>query len=115
MARFDGEPMASGTATTRVLRTGSALFHSTPDELPAAYPTAVIQDGMSAGAFLPLIASGHPVGSLVLAHRHPHPFGPGERAVLTSLAGLIAHAQDAAPRTDNRHRRAGRHVRRRRG
>ncbi|MFF3014282.1 SpoIIE family protein phosphatase [Streptomyces sp. NPDC057939] len=106
MARFDGEPMASGTATTRVLRTGSALFYANPDELLAAYPTAVIQDGMSAWAFLPLIASGRPVGSLVLAYRHPHPFVPGERAVLTALAGLIAQALDRARLYDSTHRLA---------
>ncbi|MFF4318969.1 SpoIIE family protein phosphatase [Streptomyces sp. NPDC001568] len=106
MARFDGEPMASGTATTRVLRTGSALFYATPDELLAAYPAAVTQDGMSAWAFLPLIASGRPVGSLVVAYRHPHPFVPGERAVLTALAGLIAQALDRARLYDSTRRLA---------
>ncbi|MEU9029743.1 GAF domain-containing SpoIIE family protein phosphatase [Streptomyces sp. NPDC048383] len=106
MARFDGEPMASGRATTRVLHTGSALFYATPDELLAAYPAAPIEDGMSAWAFLPLIASGRPVGSLVLAYQHPHPFVPGERAVLTALAGLIAQALDRARLYDSTRRLA---------
>lgn len=51
---------------------------------------------MAAWAFLPLIASGRPVGSLVLAYDRPHPFTPEERAVLTATAGLIAQALDRA-------------------
>lgn len=108
MARYDGEPLTSDTATTRVLRTGTALFFADAAELLAAYPTAVIEDGRSAWAFLPLIASGRPVGSLVLAYGRPHPFAPGERAVLTSIAGLIAQALDRARLYDSTHQLARR-------
>ncbi|MER5933604.1 SpoIIE family protein phosphatase [Streptomyces sp. NPDC002054] len=103
MARFDGEPVTSDTATTRVLRTGDPLFFADAGELVAEYPSAVVQDDMAAWAFLPLIASGHPVGSLVLAYDHPRPFAPGERAVLTSIAGLIAQALDRARLYDSKH------------
>ncbi|QES52808.1 PAS sensor protein [Streptomyces venezuelae] len=106
MARFDAEPVTSDTPTTRVLRTGEPLFFADAGELTAAYPSAVVQDDMAAWVFLPLIASGHPVGSLVLAYDHPHPFAPGERAVLTSIAGLIAQALDRARLYDSKHQLA---------
>lgn len=58
---------------------------------------------MASWAFLPLIASDRVVGSLVLAYDQPHPFTPAERAVLTSLAGLIAQAMDRARLYDTKH------------
>ncbi|MBP2034881.1 PAS domain-containing protein [Streptomyces avidinii] len=103
MARFDGAPTDSDTPTTYVLREGSPVFFPDAATLLAAYPSAVIQDGMGAWAFLPLIASGRPVGSLVLAYGRPRIFAPGERAVLTSIAGLIAQALDRARLYDSTH------------
>ena len=61
-----------------------------------AHPGAERYEGRNAWAFLPLIASGRPVGSLVLTYDQSRPFPPAERAVLTSLAGLIAQALDRA-------------------
>lgn len=61
---------------------------------------------MAAWAFLPLIASNRPIGSLVLAYGHPRVFAPGERAVLTSIAGLIAQALDRARLYDATHQLA---------
>ncbi|MEU7552863.1 GAF domain-containing SpoIIE family protein phosphatase [Streptomyces sp. NPDC044571] len=106
MARYDGAPLTTENATTEVLRTGTPLFFANPDEFLAAYPEAVIRDGMSAWTFLPLIASNRPVGSLVLAYSRPHPFAPGERAVLSSIAGLIAQALDRARLYDSTHQLA---------
>nr|WP_232789581.1 SpoIIE family protein phosphatase [Streptomyces jeddahensis] len=96
MDRFDAAPLTSDTPAVHVLTTGIPSFFATFAELKRAYPPAVLQDDMGAWAFLPLITSGHPVGSLVLAYERPHPFPPDERAVLTSLAGLIAQAVDRA-------------------
>lgn len=79
-----------------VLNSGVPSFYATFADLKRAYPPAVLQDDMAAWAFLPLIASGRPVGSLVLAYDRPHPFTPEERAVLTATAGLIAQALDRA-------------------
>lgn len=105
-ARLDGRPLTSDTAVTCVLRTGTPLFFADADELLAAYPSAELEKGMAAWAFLPLIASGRPIGSLVLAYVRPHPFAPGERAVLTSIAGLIAQALDRARLYDATHQLA---------
>ncbi|KPI28261.1 putative PAS/PAC sensor protein [Actinobacteria bacterium OV320] len=103
MQRFDAAPLTSDTPAVRTLTTGVPGFFATFAELRRAYPPAVLQDGMAAWAFLPLITSGRPVGSLVLAYDRPHPFLPEERAVLTSTAGLIAQALDRARLYDTKH------------
>ncbi|MCX4391400.1 SpoIIE family protein phosphatase [Streptomyces sp. NBC_00053] len=96
MDRFDAAPLTSDTPAARVVTTGVASFFATFADLKRAYPPAVNQDEMAAWAFLPLIVSGRPVGSLVLAYDQPRPFPPAERAMLTSLTGLIAQALDRA-------------------
>ncbi|MFJ7591675.1 SpoIIE family protein phosphatase [Streptomyces sp. NPDC097617] len=106
MADLDGTPVSADTATTHILRTATPLFFGAVDELLAAHPDAPIEDGMAAWAFLPLIASNRPVGCLVLAYTHPRAFAPGERAVLTSIAGLIAQALDRARLYDATHQLA---------
>ncbi|POX62051.1 PAS sensor protein [Streptomyces sp. Ru62] len=96
MDRFDAAPLTSDTPAVHVLTTGIPSFFGTFDDLRTAYPPAVLQDDMAAWAFLPLITSGRPVGSLVLAYDRPRAFPAEERSVLTSTAGLIAQALDRA-------------------
>ncbi|WP_234435249.1 PP2C family protein-serine/threonine phosphatase [Streptomyces sp. NRRL F-2747] len=106
MARYDGIPLGIHTASTHGLRTGEPLFFADAGALADAFPNVVIGDDMAAWAFLPLIASGRPIGTLILAYARPHPFVPGERAILTSLAGLIAQALDRARLYDATHQLA---------
>ncbi|WP_399098280.1 SpoIIE family protein phosphatase [Streptomyces sp. 11x1] len=106
MERLDAAPLTSDTPAVYALTTGVPAFFATFAELKRAYPPAVLQDAMGAWAFLPLIASGRPVGSLVLAYEQPHHFTPEERAVLTSTAGLIAQALDRARLYDTKHQLA---------
>ncbi|WP_371645797.1 SpoIIE family protein phosphatase [Streptomyces sp. NBC_00597] len=106
MARYDGIPLGIHTASTHGLRTGEPLFFASAGELATAFPAVVIGDGMAAWAFLPLIASSRPIGTLILAYARPHAFAPGERAILTSLAGLIAQALDRARLYDSTHQLA---------
>ncbi|MEU1464446.1 SpoIIE family protein phosphatase [Streptomyces sp. NPDC005727] len=96
MDRFDAIPLTSEAPAVRVLTTGEPSFFGTFADLARAYPPAVRQDEMAAWAFLPLIASGRPVGSLVLAFDRPRTFPSEERSVLTATAGLIAQALDRA-------------------
>ncbi|MFI8327031.1 GAF domain-containing SpoIIE family protein phosphatase [Streptomyces sp. NPDC085529] len=104
MDRFDGTPLTSPTPGVRALTEGAAGFFASREELERAYPArARREDGMAAWAFLPLIASGKPVGTCVLAFAQPHVFAPEERAALTSLAGLIAQALDRARLYDTEH------------
>jgi serine phosphatase RsbU (regulator of sigma subunit)/PAS domain-containing protein len=104
MEHFDGTPLTSSTPGVAALTRGVAGFFANRDELEASYPErARTRDGMAAWAFLPLIASGRPVGTCVLAYDRPHPFPPEERAALTSLSGLIAQALDRARLYDTEH------------
>ncbi|MGW2831684.1 SpoIIE family protein phosphatase [Streptomyces sp. NPDC001286] len=96
MAHFEATPMTSDTPAVHAVTTGTAAFFPTFADLRKAYPPAVDQDQMASWAFLPLIVSGRPVGTLVLAYGLPRIFPPAERALLTSLAGLIAQALDRA-------------------
>lgn len=104
--RFDNAPLTSDTPTAHVLMSGIPRFFASFADLKQAYPPAVLQDGMAAWAFLPLITSGRPVGSLVLAYERPRPFPPDERSVLTSTAGLIGQALDRARLYDAQHQLA---------
>lgn len=103
MNRFDAAPLTSETPAAHAITTGVAAFFPSFADLKRAYPPAVHQDEMAAWAFLPLIVSGRPIGSLVLAYELPRPFPPAERAILTSLAGLIAQALDRARLYDAKH------------
>ncbi|MCX5231968.1 SpoIIE family protein phosphatase [Streptomyces sp. NPDC006553] len=93
---FDGKPLTAPVADAQVLSTGVPVFFPTYEDLVRAHPRAPRYEGRNAWAFLPLIASGRPVGSLVLSYGRPRPFPSAERALLTSLAGLIAQALDRA-------------------
>ncbi|MFE7748866.1 SpoIIE family protein phosphatase [Streptomyces sp. NPDC057428] len=106
MDRFDGAPLTSGTPAAHVLMTGSPDFYANFDELRRAYPSADLRHAVAACAFLPLIVSGRPIGSLVLAYDRPHPFEDEERALLTSIAGLLAQALDRARLYDAKDRLA---------
>ncbi|MFD7610660.1 SpoIIE family protein phosphatase [Streptomyces sp. NPDC059828] len=106
ISRYDGMPLTADTPNVHTLTTGVAHFFCSYDELKRAYPGADRYEDRDAWAFLPLIASGRPVGSLVLSYDQRRPFPPAERAVLTSLAGLIAQALDRARLYDTTHQLA---------
>ncbi|MDX3772032.1 SpoIIE family protein phosphatase [Streptomyces sp. AK08-01B] len=103
LEHFDGAPLTYPAPAIRVLTTGMPRFFATFDELTRAYPSAPHQEGLHAWAFLPLIASGRPVGSCVFAFDRPHPFPDNQRAVFTALAGLIAQALERARLYDTAH------------
>ncbi|MET9256284.1 SpoIIE family protein phosphatase [Streptomyces sp. NPDC003717] len=105
--RFEGMPLSERTPGTQVLQTGVPAFFESREELERLYPSRQsTRDGFAAWAFLPLIASGRPVGTCVLAYDAPHSFSTEERAVLTSLAGLVAQALDRALLYDAKNRLA---------
>ncbi|REE66134.1 PAS domain-containing protein [Streptomyces sp. 3212.3] len=101
--RFDGTSLTSATAVAHVLTTGDAAFFPTFADFQRAYPEGPRYEKTNAWAFLPLTVSGRPIGSLVLSYDQPRPFPPAERAILTSLAGLIAQALDRARLYDTKH------------
>ncbi|MEZ3180737.1 SpoIIE family protein phosphatase [Streptomyces pimonensis] len=103
IARFDSLPLSTDVPAARVLTTGVPHFFTSFTELQRDYPATAHEDGMAAWAVLPLIASGRPKGSLLLSYRRPRAFPPGERAVLTSMAGLVGQALDRARLYDAKH------------
>ncbi|MEU0592411.1 SpoIIE family protein phosphatase [Streptomyces ardesiacus] len=108
LEHFDGMPLSSAVPGADVMATGVPGFWPTYGELREDYPAMPHEDGMAAWAVLPLIASGRPIGSLLLSYRRPHVFPPGERAALTSLAGLVGQALDRARLYDAKHHLAHR-------
>ena len=108
LEQYDAAPLDAANPGVDVMSTGVPGFWTTFDELRAAYPATVHEDGMAAWAVLPLIASGRPIGSLLLAYARPHVFPPGERAALTSLAGLVGQALERARLYDAKHHLAHR-------
>ncbi|MCB5168822.1 SpoIIE family protein phosphatase [Streptomyces bambusae] len=95
--RLDGLPLGTDvTPAGRVLSTGVPSFFASAREMAGEFPDAPLMSGKQAWAFLPLLISGRPVGCCILSYDRPHAFTADERAVLTSLAGLIAQALDRA-------------------
>ncbi|MFG3496668.1 SpoIIE family protein phosphatase [Streptomyces sp. NPDC047886] len=101
-------PLTSDTPAVRVVATGSPVFRNSPDDLRDAFPDGVVDSAMASWAFLPLIASGRPIGSLILGYDRMRNFNSGERAILTSLAGLVAQALERARLYDTKHELAHR-------
>ncbi|WP_189951200.1 SpoIIE family protein phosphatase [Streptomyces roseolus] len=98
---FDGVALDARLPGVDVLTSGRAMFFESMQVLRRAYPELPLDAETGARAFLPLIASGRPVGSCILGFDRPRDFGPEERAVLTALAGLIAQALERAQRYDS--------------
>ncbi|MFC3575124.1 SpoIIE family protein phosphatase [Streptomyces yaanensis] len=102
--RVDGLSLDTDlTPAGQVLDSGTPAFFSSPAELAVSHPGATRITDKQAWAFLPLIITGRPVGCCVLSYDQPHTFTADERAVLTSLAGLIAQALDRARLYDAQH------------
>ncbi|MEV4917363.1 SpoIIE family protein phosphatase [Streptomyces tirandamycinicus] len=101
LAPFEGVGLDARIPGVETLTTGRPIFFESMDMLAAAYPGLAIDASVGARAFLPLIASGRPVGSCILGFDHPRGFAPEERTVLTALAGLIAQALERAQRYDS--------------
>ncbi|WP_107469563.1 PP2C family protein-serine/threonine phosphatase, partial [Streptomyces mangrovisoli] len=101
LSPFDGVTLEAHLPGVETLTSGRPLFFETMQQLATAYPGIAMDADVGARAFLPLIASGRPVGSCILGFDRPRSFGPEERSVLTALAGLIAHAMEKAQRYDS--------------
>ncbi|WP_369373917.1 SpoIIE family protein phosphatase [Streptomyces sp. cg36] len=97
---FDGVALDVRLPGVETLTSGRPLFFESMEQLSAAYPGIPLDAQQGARAFLPLIASGRPVGSCILGFDRPREFSAQERTVLTALAGLIAQALERAQRYD---------------
>ncbi|WP_399894012.1 SpoIIE family protein phosphatase [Streptomyces sp. BBFR51] len=101
LAPFEGVPLDARLPGVETLTSGRPLFFDSMRALAAAYPGIPLDATEGARAFLPLIASGRPVGSCILGFERSRGFSTEERTVLTALAGLIAHAMEKARRYES--------------
>ncbi|CCK25253.1 hypothetical protein BN159_0874 [Streptomyces davaonensis JCM 4913] len=101
LAPFDGVSLDRRLPGVETLTSGRPLFFDSMQQLRDAYPGIALDATEGARAFLPLIASGRPVGSCILGFDRPRSFSTEEKAALTALAGLIAHAMEKAQRYES--------------
>ncbi|MGI5400752.1 SpoIIE family protein phosphatase [Streptomyces sp. CA-135486] len=100
LSPFDGVGLDARLPGVETLTSGRPIFFESMERLAEAYPGIPMDANVGARAFLPLIASGRPVGTCILGFDQPRDFSAEERTVLTALAGLIAQALERAQRYD---------------
>ncbi|MFI7285495.1 SpoIIE family protein phosphatase [Streptomyces anulatus] len=92
---FTDMPLETDYPAAEVVRTGRAIYLPSPDEYrrryPATWPLAR-RFGRQSWAFLPLVSSGRTMGAWMAGFRHPVAFSPDERAVLSTVARMLAQA-----------------------
>ncbi|WP_330235864.1 ATP-binding SpoIIE family protein phosphatase [Streptomyces sp. NBC_00566] len=92
---FTHMPLTTDYPAAEVVRTGQAVYLSTPGEYRDRYPTTwplAEQFGRRSWAFLPLTLGGRTRGAWMAAFSDRVAFTPDERAVLTTVARMLAQA-----------------------
>ncbi|MEV5932298.1 SpoIIE family protein phosphatase [Streptomyces sp. NPDC052079] len=92
---FTSMPLDTDYPAAEVVRTGRAVYLSSPEEYKARYPLTwplAERFGRQSWAFLPLTASGRTMGAWLAAFAYPVAFTPDERSVLTTVARMLAQA-----------------------
>ncbi|MEH0635008.1 SpoIIE family protein phosphatase [Streptomyces bottropensis] len=96
---FTHMPLETDYPAAEVVRTGRAVYLSSPEEYKARYPTAwplAEQFARQSWAFLPLTVAGRTMGAWMAGFTHPVTFTPDERSVLTTVARMLAQALSRA-------------------
>ncbi|MDT3396607.1 SpoIIE family protein phosphatase [Streptomyces sp. B1866] len=96
--RVHGMPLFS-SVTGGAMRSRTPEFTESAAEFLSRHPQrddVADADGKQAGAALPLVVSGRPIGVCVVSYDGPHHFGEDERTLLTALSGLVAQALERA-------------------
>ena len=92
---FMDMPLSTDYPAAEVVRTGQAIYLATPEQyrarFPASWPLAA-PFGRQSWAFLPLTVADRPLGAWMAGFSHPVSFTPDERAVLTTVARMLAQA-----------------------
>ncbi|MGW7078839.1 SpoIIE family protein phosphatase [Streptomyces sp. NPDC054866] len=96
---FSAMTLDTDYPAAEVVRTGRAVYLSSPEEYhrryPATWPLAQPFDRQS-WAFLPLTVAGRTMGAWLAAFAYPVSFTPDERSVLTTVARMLAQALSRA-------------------
>ncbi len=96
---FTHMPLETDYPAAEVVRTGRAVYLSSPEDYKARYPTAwplAEQFARQSWAFLPLTVAGRTMGAWMAGFTHPVTFTPDERSVLTTVARMLAQALSRA-------------------
>ncbi|RSO10582.1 phosphatase [Streptomyces sp. WAC 06783] len=92
---FVDMPLDTEYPAAEVIRTGRAIYLPTPESYrrryPATWPLAEPFNRTS-WAFLPLVSAGRTIGAWMAGFGTPVAFTPDERAVLTTVARMLAQA-----------------------
>ncbi|MGC0376143.1 ATP-binding SpoIIE family protein phosphatase [Streptomyces sp. SAI-229] len=97
-------PLDTDYPAAEVVRTGRAVYLSSPEQYKARYPLTwplARRFGRQSWAFLPLTVSGRTMGTWLAAFAYPVAFTPDERSVLTTVARMLAQALSRAGTAEN--------------
>lgn len=92
-------PVETPYPAADVVRGGRAIYLTSPAEYQQRYPTTwplAEPFGRQSWAFLPLVVAGRTTGAWMAAFSKPAAFTPDERAVLTTVARMLAQALSRA-------------------
>ncbi|MEW2340520.1 MULTISPECIES: SpoIIE family protein phosphatase [Streptomyces] len=96
---FVDMPLSTDYPATEVVRTGRAVYLSSPAEYKARYPASwplAARFGRQSWAYLPLTVAGSTMGTWMAGFTSPVSFTPDERSVLTTVARMLAQALSRA-------------------
>ncbi|MEV5548222.1 SpoIIE family protein phosphatase [Streptomyces sp. NPDC052309] len=96
---FSGMPLDTDYPAAEVVRTGRAVYLSSPEEYRSRYPVTwplAERFGRHSWAYLPLTVAGRTMGAWMAAFAYPVAFTPDERSVLTTVARMLAQALSRA-------------------
>ncbi|MBB1242417.1 SpoIIE family protein phosphatase, partial [Streptomyces durbertensis] len=92
-------PLETPYPAADVVRSGRAVYLTSPAEYQRRYPTTwplAERFNRQSWAFLPLVVAGRTTGAWMAAFAQPAAFSPDERAVLTTVARMLAQALSRA-------------------
>ncbi|MEU1274140.1 SpoIIE family protein phosphatase [Streptomyces sp. NPDC005799] len=96
---FSPMPLDTDHPAAEVIRTGRAVYLSSPADYKTRYPVMwqlVESFGRQSWAFLPLTVAGRTMGAWMASFAYPVAFTPDERSVLTTVARMLAQALSRA-------------------
>ncbi|MCW5249908.1 SpoIIE family protein phosphatase [Streptomyces sp. SHP 1-2] len=96
---FPHMPLDTDYPAAEVVRTGRAVYLTSPEEYRSRYPITwplAEHFGRRSWAFLPLVSGGRTMGAWLAAFSYPVTFTPDERSVLTTVARMLAQALSRA-------------------
>ncbi|RMI38969.1 SpoIIE family protein phosphatase [Streptomyces triticirhizae] len=96
-------PMDTDYPATEVMRTGRAIYVSSPEEYARRYPKiwpVIAPLQRSSWAYLPLVVAGRTIGVWLAAFDYPLEFDWEERSTFSSIARMVAQAFSRATLND---------------